>query len=60
LRYPRKRSVRPVPKTGWTWWLTIVVPVSWEVEVRGSQFKASPGKVTAKPYVKNKRAWGMT
>jgi hypothetical protein len=30
----------------WMWWCTLVIPATWEAEVGGSQFKASPGKVS--------------
>jgi hypothetical protein len=31
-----------------------VIPATWEVEVGGSQFKANQGKVSWRPYLKNK------
>jgi hypothetical protein len=33
---------------GQVWWYTAVIPAPWEVEVGGSQFKASPGKQFAR------------
>jgi hypothetical protein len=29
---------------GWAWYLMPVIPDTWEVKIRGSQFKASLGK----------------
>jgi hypothetical protein len=31
-----------------------VIPATLEAEVRGSQFEVCPGKVSARPYLKNK------
>jgi hypothetical protein len=39
---------------GWEWWYISVIPAVWEVEIRGLQFEASPGKVSEKPYLKHK------
>jgi hypothetical protein len=43
------------------WWGTPVIPANWEVEVGGMQSEADPGKVSRKPYLKNKlkpKDWG--
>jgi hypothetical protein len=34
------------------WWLTLVIPVTWEAEIGESWFETSPGKKLVKPYLK--------
>jgi hypothetical protein len=45
------------------WWLSPVILATQEAEIRGSQFKASPGRQFTRPYLKKichkKRAGGV-
>jgi hypothetical protein len=44
----------PISKTSQAWCLTPIIPVTWEAKVEGSKFKANLGKITTRPYLKNK------
>jgi hypothetical protein len=35
-------------------WLILVIPATWEAEIKGSWFEASPGKKLARPYLNKK------
>jgi hypothetical protein len=35
------------------WWITLVIPATWEMEIRGWRFKGNLGKKKfARPYIK--------
>jgi hypothetical protein len=40
-----------ISKINLVWWPVPVVPATWEVEVGGSWFEASPGKIRARLYL---------
>jgi hypothetical protein len=46
------RDFKEILVSDQVWWHTAVISATWELEVRGSQFNASPGKVSKRPYLK--------